>query len=308
MLTFEEIVERVAMTKNPKARKTKALQVIAGTPDHPLLIGDIEIPCYVLEDETRVLAQRGMVSGLGMSRGGSSHGGGDRLAHFVNQNTLNPFISNELREVTGNPIKFRPPTGSMAYGYPATMLVDLCNIVLEARKAGALQKQQKHIADRCEILIRGLAKVGIIALVDEATGYQEIRAKRDLATILERFLAEELQPWTKTFPYEFYSEISRLKGWPPPHEYKRPIVFAKYTNDLVYERLAPGVLAELKKRNPADILGRRRHKHFQWFTPEHGHPKLREHLSGVMMMMNSHDNWDLFYRSLNKARPKFPQS
>ena len=33
---------------------TEPLEVIAGAPDRPLVIGDIEIPCYVVEDETRV--------------------------------------------------------------------------------------------------------------------------------------------------------------------------------------------------------------------------------------------------------------
>ena len=298
MLTFEETVERMATPK----KKPKPLQVIAGTPDKPLVIGDIEIPCYVLSDETRVLVQRGVGSGLGMSSTS-----GHRLTKFVGSKNLNPFISNELRQVIDNPIHFEF-SGRLVSGYPAKMLVDLCNVVLEARRADKLQKQQAHIADRCEILIRGLATVGIIALIDEATGFQEIRAKRDLATILEQFIAKELQKWTKTFPYEFYSEICRLKGWPPPHEYKRPIVFAKYTNHLVYERLAPGVLDELKRLNPADEQGKRKHKYFQWFTPEHGHPKLRELLSGVMMLMRSHEEWSSFYKALNKASPRFPQS
>ena len=282
-------------------KKKQPLKVIAGTPDHPLVIGDIEIPCYVLEDETRVLAQRGMVSGLGMSRGGSSHGGGDRLAHFVNQNTLNPFISNELRAVTQNPIHFRPPTGSGAYGYPATLLVDLCNVVLEARRAGVLQKQQSHIADRCELLIRGLATVGIIALVDEATGYQQIREQRALATILEKFIAKELQPWTRTFPYDFYTEIFRLKGWPGPEGQKRPVIIAQYTNDFVYDRLAPGVLEVLKRLNPKLPSGQRRAKHHQWFTPEFGHPKLKEHLAAVTALMRASSNWEQFKRHLQRA-------
>ena len=93
------------------------------------------------------------------------------------------------------------------------MLVDLCEAVLAARSAGRLQKQQEHVARRAEILIRGFARIGIIALVDEATGYQEIRERRALATILEKFIAKELQPWTRTFPYEFYQLIYKLKGW-----------------------------------------------------------------------------------------------
>ncbi len=288
-------------------KKNQPLKIIAGATDRPLIIGDIEIPCYVLEDETRVLAQRGMVSGLGMSRGGSSHGGGDRLAHFVNQKTLNPFISNELRMVTINPIKFRPPMSSIAYGYPATLLVDLCNVVLEARDKGHLQTQQQHIADRCERLIRGLAKVGIIALVDEATGYQEIREKRALATILEKFIAKELQPWTKTFPYEFYEQIFRLKGWPGPEGNKRSPLIGLYTNNLVYDRLAEGVLEELKRLNPTIATGQRRHRHHQWFTPDFGHPKLKEHLAGVMALMKISRNWEQFHRHLVRVYPKMDE-
>ena len=237
----------------------KPLKVIAGAPDQPLVIGGVEIPCYVLEDETRVLAQRGMVSSLGMARGGSSHGGGDRLAHFVNQKTLRPFISNELRAVTTNPLRFKVPNGAIAHGYPATFLVDLCNIVLSARDKGVLQKQQAHIALRADILIRGLATVGIIALVDEVTGYQRMRSERALATILEKFIAKELQSWTKTFQYEFYQHIFRLKGWPGPDGTRRPAVIGHYTNDIVYARLAPGLLDELKHKNPTlPTSGRRK--------------------------------------------------
>ena len=284
--------------------KSKALKVIAGAPDRPLVIGDIEIPCYVLEDETRVLAQRGMVAALGMARGGSSHGGGDRLAHFVNQKTLKPFISDELIAVTTNPVKFWIPRGSHANAYPATLLADLCDVVIDARNADALQKQQMHIAVRCEILIRGFARIGIIGLVDEATGYQEVRAKRALAAILEKFIADELQPWTKTFPYEFYSEIFRLKGWPGPDGVKRPSVIGHYTNDIVYARLERGVLDELKQRNPTVALGRRRNTHHQWLTGDIGHPKLREHLIGVMAIMRAASNWDGFRRALARAFPK----
>ena len=114
-----------------------------------------------------------------------------------------------------NPIRFLTPSG-IGHGYPASILVDLCTAVLSARDAGALKTSQAHIALRADILIRGLATVGIIALVDEATGYQEVREQRALATILERFIAKELQPWTKTFPYEFYSEIFRLRRWTGP--------------------------------------------------------------------------------------------
>lgn len=277
--------------------KKPPLKVIAGTPDKPLIISGIEIPCYVLEGETRVLVQRGVGSGLGMSSTS-----GHRLTKFVNSKNLLPFISNELGKVIDNPIQFEF-AGRLASGYPATMLVDLCNVVLEARRAGALQKQQTHIADRCEILIRGLATVGIIALIDEATGYERIREERALSTILERFIAKELQVYTRTFPYEFYKEIFRLKGWPGPDGHKRPILVANYTNDFIYARLAPGVLDELKRINPTISPGRRKHLQYQWFTPEPGYIKLNQHIAAVCALMRASPNMDAFKRNLNRAFP-----
>ena len=283
------------------------LKVIAGTPDRPLIIGEIEIPCYVLEDETRVLSQRGLIGSLDMSTGGTS-GRKDRapqLAVFLGGNTLAPLVTGETAARAASPIEFVPPHGGRsAYGYPATLLPDICDVVLAARAAGDLQQQQRHIADRCELLVRGLARVGIIALVDEATGYQEIRARRALAAILEKFIAEELQPWTKTFPYSFYEQIFRLRGWSGPDGAKRPSVIGHYTNDFVYDRLAPGVLEELRDRNPVLPEGYRKDRHHQWFTPEFGDPKLREHIAGVTALMRAAPNWTAFRRSLQRAYPR----
>ena len=97
-------------------------------------------------------------------------------------------------------------------GYNALLLPQVCEDYLQARDAGVLLASQQHIAEHAEIPIRGLATVGIIALVDEATGYQRLREELALASILEKFIAKELQPWTKTFPYEFYEQICRLNG------------------------------------------------------------------------------------------------
>ena len=280
------------------------LKSIAGAPDRPVVIGDIEIPCYVLEDETRVLTQSGMFAGLGLARRGlvpSQEGA--HLPRFAASKAINPFISSELRYGLTNPIRFRGG-GAETYGFPATILADICDAVLDARYANALNWQQQALADRCEALLRGFARAGIIALVDEATGYQDIRARNALATILEKFIAKELQSWTKTFPYEFYAQIYRLKGWQGPDGVKRPSVIGHYTNDLVYQRLAPGVLSELKRKNPTIAPGRRKDRHHQWFTPEHGHPRLKEHLEGVMALMRASPNWTVFKRNLTRAYPK----
>lgn len=282
----------------------RTLNVIAGAPDRPIDINGVEIPCYVLEDETRVLTQSGMFFSLGLARRGLVPiEGGAQIPRFAASKAIKPFISKELLDGLSNPILFRA-SGMEAYGFPATILVDICDAVLESRNAGSLDRQQAPLAERCELLIRGLSKVGIIALVDEATGYEKIREERALATILEKFIARELQPWTKTFPYEFYEQIFRLKGWPGPEGVARPSVIGHYTNDIVYDRLAPRVLKELQERNPVTQKGTRKTKHHQWFTPDIGHPKLKEHLAAVTALMRAAPNWDRFIANLDRAFPK----
>jgi hypothetical protein len=282
-------------------------QATHGSPDHPLKIGDSEIPCYVLEDDKRVLVLGGMLQALDMSQGtADKRGEGNRLTKFINTKAIREFIDEVSAKAISNPILFRTTTGSDAYGYEATILADICDAVLEARKNGKLHYQQEHIAEKCEMLVRGFARVGIIALVDEATGFQDYRARQALEKILEKFLLDELAKWAKRFPDDFYKELFRLRGW----EYKlgsvkRPSVVGTLTNDIVYSRIAPGILDELKIRTPRDDQGRAKVHYHRWLTEDIGHPKLQEHLSAVIALMKASADWRTFTRLLNRALPKF---
>jgi hypothetical protein len=287
-----------------EGKLTEVPQATHGSPDSPLHIGDLEIPAYVLADGRRVLAQIGMIDALGMSRGGSSRGG-DRIAKFAGQDRLKPFAPNSLTTGTLSPIEFRTPQGTRALGYEATVLADICDAVLEARKAKALTKKQEHIAVQCEILVRGFARVGIIALVDEVTGYQADRARDGLAKILEAFVAKELRKWVKTFPAEFYQELFRLRGLPYNGSVKKPQYIGHLTNDLVYSRLAPGVLDELRALTPRNEKGQLKYKLFQRLTEDVGHPKLREHLASVTALMKASDKWTQFQAMVDRALPRY---
>ena len=285
---------------------SKPLEVIAGAQDHPLKIGGGEIECYVLEDETRVLSRGGFQAALGRHRTSRKHQPDDvvSLPAFLAAANLKPFISSDL-VTASTPIAFRAPArGPIAYGFRAELLPQVCEVYLKAREAGALVPSQEHIATQAEVLIRGLATIGIIALVDEATGYQQIRDKEALKVILEKWLAKHHQPWVRTYPYEFYELIFKLKGWPGPDGVKRPSVIGRYTNDIVYARLEDGVLARLQELNPSRKGKGRKNKHHQWFTQEFGHPALRDHLIGVMALMRAAPNWDVFYRNLQRSYPK----
>ena len=151
--------------------------------------------------------------------------------------------------------------------------------------------------------------MGIIALVDEATGYQDIRSKRALAEILEQFVDKELQAWVKTFPDDYYKELFRLRGLSfPDGSVKRPQYFGVLTNDVVYKRLAPGVLDELKRVTPRDEEGRTKDRYFQRLTSNHGYPKLREHLGSVVAIMKLSETWPDFLAKLNRLHPRYGET
>jgi hypothetical protein len=295
----KEIAQRAA---------AKRWKMPAATHDGTLTLGDVSIPCAVLEDGTRVLSRRGVNVALGRGRGGSEYrqDGGAELPGFVAAANLSPFVSSELAAALAKPIEYLPGHGGRsAFGLEASCLPMLCDVWLEARKAGVLTRRQSRVAIQAEMLIRALAQVGIVALVDEATGYQELRDKKALQALLDKYLRKELAAWAKRFPDEFYKEMFRLRGWRwPVPSARRPGAVGNYTNDLVYERLAPGILEQLEARNPKDERGNRKGRHHQLLTDDVGHPALSQHLHAVIGLMRASSGWDQFYRMINRAFPK----
>lgn len=147
-------------------------QAICGSPDRPLRIASVELQAYVLSDGTRVLSQAGFLEALGRHRKANvtpTRGGEEQIPPILQGKAINPFISKEIL-AKSQPIRFKTPNGSHASGYRADLLPDVCEVYLKARDAGVLPTNQHHVAKQAEILVRGLANIGIIALVDEATG------------------------------------------------------------------------------------------------------------------------------------------
>ena len=279
--------------------------------DGTLKIGDLEIACSVLADGTRVLSEREFTKALGGKRGGAhwqrkaQDEAGARLPVFLSAMNLRPFVSKDLALALMSPISYAPMGGGgRANGIEATVIPEICNVFLKAREEGALHPSQVHIAQQAEIIIRGLARVGIVALVDEATGYEDQRPKNALAEILKAFISEELRRYAETFPLAYFREVCRLKGIPFKADMKLPKYFGHYTNDIIYRRLAPAVLDELRKKNPV-VNGRRRHRHYQYLTDNIGHPKLLQHLGSVVTLMRLSDTWEEFKTKIDKIHPRY---
>jgi len=271
-------------------------------------IGNVSLPCAVLQDGTRLLTQKGVFDAIGRtgSSSGTPEGTASALPVFLRSKKLSPFVPDELRTASV-PIKFRLRTTkneSSALGFKAEVLPLTCQVFIDAFNAGALSNKQVHIAEKCQMLAKGFQIVGITALIDEATGYQEIRDRKALEQILDHYLRKEFAAWAKRFPDEFYQQIFRLRGWQwRGMKINRPGAVAGYTKDLVYARLAPGVLAKLEEINPIED-GHRRVKHHQYLTDDIGHPALQAHLNGVTAIMRGSTTWEHATRMIQRAYPK----
>jgi hypothetical protein len=277
----------------------------------------LALPCANLDNGMRVLSASGISRAFGSGKNSPKTAALDGAPHppaFLAAKNLQPFISDDLRAKFGAPLLYIPLHGGKpAYGYEATVLSAICRVLVRAR--GKLKASQKKFADSAEGFLGALADYGIQALVDEATGFRADSARDALARILERFIAKELRPWQKTFPAEFYEHIYKLRGW----EWKgmqtnRIQALAHYTKDIVYARLAPGVLEELKRLHAErQAAGKPKGKMFQSLTEDWGHPKLREHLSSVVTLLRvtvstPGASWESFMDMLDRAHPKYGET
>lgn len=266
-----------------------------------LSIGEVVLDVAVLDNGLRVITQTAVFSALGRPSRGNA-----RLIDtpvFMDAKNLQPFINQELKDVI-NKIEFIDLNGKVVQGYNALILPRVARLYQDVKFAGQLHPTQIETARKAEILLYGLGEVGITALVDEATGYQDARNKDALTKILEAFVAKELQPWLKTFPDEYYKQIFRLYNleYPPVKQNYRPQFIGKLTNDVVYERLAPDILPELKKE--ATKIEKKAKLH-QFLTSDVGHPKLREHLASLVTLLKLSDTPQDFKQKVDLIHPKF---
>ncbi len=266
-----------------------------------LQVGDRLISCAVTEDGTRIINQGTMLTALGRNRRPKSSTETGVVLFAAN---LQPFVSDSLRSKLDNPITYALPGGGRALGYPAEVLPEVCDVYLAARAAGPIPKSQWPAANAAEILVRGLARVGITALVDEATGFQEVRARDELQQILEAYVQAEYRKWVKTFPDVFFEEIYRLHGWEfKPGTAKRTPYVGKLVNKYVYEQLPPGVLDELRRLNPRNEHGNRTRTFHQFLTADTGNVHLDRQISTVTTLMRISDTKEQFEELFERAYP-----
>lgn len=256
-----------------------------------LTIGEVDLHCHVLNDGRRVLAQGEVVRVLSGGRDSSN------LTRYLVRNPL--YKANMLDDRV---VEFKIPANpQLARGYEATLLIEICEMYLLARAEGLLKRSQMPMARMAEAVIRACAKVGITALIDEATGYQEVREKQALQLKLQAFIADEMQEWAKMFPDEFWYELARLEGtrYSPRN---RPLRWGKYVMAFVYDAVDGDVGKELRSRNPNPHY---RKNHHQWLKT-FGREKVNNQIQQVIAVMRLCDDMPEFRQKFARVFRQSP--
>jgi hypothetical protein len=305
-------MNEISTTSNKKEVSGGATTIARTRHMAPIIIGDEPIMAAVTDDGIRLLSERGVTKLFGSKRGGAhwrrarSDDGTENIPPFLSAMNLRPFVLEDDLLVKGlaNRIKFMG-AGGRGDGIDATLLPRMCDAILRARAQGKLLPKQTTIGIQAEIIVRGLAHIGIIALVDEATGYQTDRAKDALEQMLRRFVSAELSRWASTFSNDFYRELFRLRNITyDEFSNKRPQYIGHLTNDIVYARLAPNVLERLREVAPRNDKGGLKTRLY-YNLKDPGYQKLVEHLASVTTVMKLSSTWKQFYHNLNRVAPRF---
>lgn len=266
-----------------------------------LKLGDVELPCFVLNNKKRVLVQREIVNLLTGNRKGG-------LPRYINSKNIKEFMPKKFVDEAYKEsiVPFIPTSGGLiAHAFEAEDVIDICTAYLKAREKSRennatfkLTADQEAIAAQAEIFIRACAKVGIVALIDEATGYQNVRDADELQIKIKAYIAADLREWMKIFPREFFEQLYRLEGRIapiPPKLY--PLRFGRYVMNYVYDTMDIDIANWLRKHNPKP--GGEKHHH-QWFS-EFGYEKFARHLMSVLGIMKASTSMENFRENLNRA-------
>ena len=232
----------------------------------------IGISCYVLDDQRRIISRTGATDYLTERKGGGN------LESYTRIQAVAKYMPAAL---SGEMVEFVMPgvVNKTVKGMDAETFVEICRAYVSAWQAGDLQTDtQIAIAKRAATFLGTCAKVGLIALIDEATGYQYERPIDALEAKLRLFLSEELRRWEKTFPDDLWEQFGRLTKW-KGSVHQRPKYWGKLVMELIYNYLDPDVAQWLRDNAPAPRKGQNYH---QWLNEQYGLRRLIEHIWKVI--------------------------
>lgn len=236
-----------------------------------LELGPRLVECFVFEDGRRALGTANVESLVGANGGRHFQ---ERFAKLLEETpAAKPVVSgmrNAVKSLNSKgkepaaklkTIEFtHPVNGQRAFAYDTDGVLFILQTYATAFRSGKLRKNQEHLGAAATDVLLACAGTGLVALVDEATGYQTTRAPDYLQQRMALYLLDNPSKWRRFFAEDLSATICRLYG--------KPIVAANGARWLagVWSQLYKMVLgedvyAELKRRNPEPQHGSNHTQH-----------------------------------------------
>ncbi len=233
---------------------------------------DVECEALVLSTGERGFNRHQVMQVVGLHKDSKA----DRFRSFLAEIAPNALT---LLDKKGSQVVM--PSGQKANFVPCDVITDFAAGVIRQAVTGKLHPQRQGLIEPCLAIQESLAKVGISALIDEATGYQYHRAPDALQDLFTRLLRNTASDWERRFHPEFYEALYHLFGWyydPARPNKPKPFIVGKITLQWVYEPVFPAeILIEIKERQGSN-------KMHQWLTTEGGLRLLEQQRDAVMMI------------------------
>jgi hypothetical protein len=263
-----------------------------------LRIGNTDIPVYVLDDGRRVVTRTAATGILTDGKGGGN------LESYLIVEGLKDHLP---LGITDQMVEFNAPgvsaSNTTTIGISAEGFVEICQAYVAAFEVDSLKTdRQKAIAIKAAMFLAACAKVGLIAMIDEATGYQYERASDALQIKLKLYLAEEMRKWEKTFPDDLWIQFGRLTNWKGAI-HSRPKYWGNLVMELIYEYLDADVAEWLRMNAPKPLKGQNYH---QWMSEQYGLKRLIEHIWKVIGVASTCEDIKELKRKMQELYGKKP--
>lgn len=285
-------------------------KLLKATHEGKIQIGENELNVAVLEDGTRVITQSAVFKAFGRTKRGRMKDDVrvPNMPAFIDANNVQPYINQDLKDVL-NVIVYSTINGNESSGYDANILPLMCKMYLDARQDKVLKTAQLPLARASEILLVGLSKIGITALVDEATGYQYDRERFELQKILTTYISEEILKWQLTFTDDFYKQVFRLWGLPfiPKYVKNKPSFIGNLTIKYIYDQLPVGVLDKIREKTGKTKAGNWKYQWHRNLTEEVGREHLKKQIIEVTLLMEISKDKKAFEKLFKDKYLKDPQ-
>lgn len=196
-----------------KEIRKKMLELHPNTNIGKIILSDtLEIECYVLENGSRVITKQGIQKTLGIS---NKNNNGFSLEDII--------LSSEVKKSQEKfeyflPIKkalqnnFKSTSQQNTRFYDVEVLITICSHINRMKLLGFLPDELDWLHVTSEKIRDAFSKLGIIAFVDDATGYTKFRKQNEYVEKLKLLLSEDAGEWEKCFTTDFYEIFWKFWG------------------------------------------------------------------------------------------------